>query len=63
MGWIDRLFGRQTTVAEVKEPQKTDIAVAAEKTVIDITNSYESKNITFHGCLKGYDYDRLLMNK
>lgn len=63
MGWIDRLFGRQQVVAEVKEEKKSDIAIAAEKDIIDITNSYESKNITFSGCLKGYNYDKLLMNK
>lgn len=61
MGWIDRLFGRQQTVAEVKEEKKA--AIAAESKTIDITNAYESRNITFSGCLKGYNYDSLLMNK
>lgn len=63
MGWFDRLFRKQVVAEVVKAEKKPKIAISAEESKLDITNAYESKNITFRGCLKGYDYDQLLMNK
>lgn len=66
MGWIDRLLGRtqpRTESAHESTAQETSVVVAAEKDSIDITTAYTNRSITFSGCLKGFDYDKLLMNK
>ena len=67
MGWTDRLFRRnaskrQNIDAPVQEQNKANVIVA-DKNVIDISTAYTNRNITFSGCLKGFDYDKILMNK
>ena len=62
MGFLDRLFGRQPTVAS--NPQKRfDIAVGAGKGADETIQSFENSNITFSGELAGYDYSSILRNK
>ena len=66
MSWIDRLLGRtpaRTEPAQQKQDAVPNVIVAADKESIDVTTAYTNRNITFSGCLKGYDYDKLLMTK
>lgn len=66
MGWIDRLFGRtasQRSVIDAPTAEDEKQYVVADKNVLDVTTAYTDRNITFSGCLKGFDYDKILMNK
>lgn len=61
MGFFDQWFrGRSTSTATAKVPR--EIAVGA-KNDMDVTITFNDKNITFGSNLAGYDYDSILRNK
>ena len=62
MGIFDRLFSRNTTVAE--QPQKKVLAVGVGKEQDQETiQSFNNSNFTFSGELSSYDYVSILRNK
>ena len=65
MGIIDRLFGRETTVAVAEQPRKKqNIVVGAGKEGdLETIQSFNNSNFTFSGELADFDYVSILRNK
>lgn len=61
MGLLDRFFGRAVASKAADEPKEknSEYAVAASPDDMDVTTAYIDRPITFNGCLRGFDYDKL----
>ena len=63
MGFLDRLFGRETPVVASPQLDTAKIVVGAGASSEQALQAYENSNITFNGELAGYDYTTILRNK